>query len=222
MSTEGRAQELLDWVEDALPPDRRAAIDAHLADCPECRAAVREIQALTAGLERLGVRDPSRRAGPGVRVRWALAVAAAIAAVFAVSVIRDAPVAPASSVLMAVGRPGDGPAQLLAVETALADPGDRALLAHRIRAARSVPVRLAALSDAALGATRASELAEAFGDTDDLMVRLWLVVEIARSGDRAAAHAVLAAVDAMGAAAPPELREAVGNFLSGTPAGGGA
>jgi anti-sigma factor RsiW len=32
---------LLDYVEDVLPPDERAALDAHFAACPPCLAFVR-------------------------------------------------------------------------------------------------------------------------------------------------------------------------------------
>lgn len=36
------------FLRDALPPDRRAAIDAHLADCPACAALIEQEKRLSA------------------------------------------------------------------------------------------------------------------------------------------------------------------------------
>jgi anti-sigma factor RsiW len=38
---------LMDYFEDVLPPDTRAAVDTHLAGCPRCVAFVRAYRATT-------------------------------------------------------------------------------------------------------------------------------------------------------------------------------
>jgi anti-sigma factor RsiW len=36
---------LTDYLEDALPPDRAAAVEAHLATCPPCQVHLAQLQA---------------------------------------------------------------------------------------------------------------------------------------------------------------------------------
>jgi anti-sigma factor RsiW len=36
---------LTDYLEDALPPDEAAAVEAHLATCPPCQAHLAQLQA---------------------------------------------------------------------------------------------------------------------------------------------------------------------------------
>ena len=36
---------LTDYLEDALPPDEVAAVDAHLASCPQCRIHLAQLRA---------------------------------------------------------------------------------------------------------------------------------------------------------------------------------
>jgi anti-sigma factor RsiW len=76
------------YVDDALDPLERSAIDAHLADCPECRKQIEEEQHLRAHLRALPGIEPRpafewdlRRqlAGRPRRALWLLPLAASLA-----------------------------------------------------------------------------------------------------------------------------------------------
>ena len=216
MSIDGREQELLEWVSDELSPERRRQVDAHLAECAECRAAVRDMLALSAGLERLEGRVHAEGPGRARQRSWAWILAgAAAAAALLVPVLRDGPDVPGGAGgALRLGRPGGGPDQLLQLDQAVRAGAGGTLAAQQLRDGRSVPVRLAALTAAGsepdiLGP---GDLVEAFEAEVDLTVRLWLVVEIARSGDVSAAQRIRGLVAGMDRV-PGELREVVDQFL---------
>jgi hypothetical protein len=93
--------ELLDYVEDELPRERRRAVGAHVDSCPACRATVAELEGARAALRAapelelpaehrrridaaLGREGPERRArAPRRRLLAVLAAAAVLAAVVA-------------------------------------------------------------------------------------------------------------------------------------------
>ena len=218
MSTEGREQELLDWVAGDLPAARKAEVDAHLRACAECRALVRDLQTLSAGLELLGDDQPvgersvaraSRARVAWTRIAAAAAIAILVATPFGITRLRR----PIESGPVASARVTPA-AQLGEVSAGLA-AGDDALLARHARTAPSVPVRLAALSGAPQtpAALPSDELVAAFAAEDDTVVRLWLIVAIARTGSAAAAAEARAVVDGEGAAAAAEVRAAVDAYL---------
>lgn len=102
--THEELQELLGaYALDALPPAERAALDAHLADCPTCRAEVGELRSVVAALPLLAeeVAPP-----PSLRARIESSVRADLAS-------RGAPDAPASPPAPAsLPRPAPPPAAL--------------------------------------------------------------------------------------------------------------
>lgn len=232
MSIDGREQDLLDWTTGELAGERKAAVEAHLRQCAECRAAVRDVQRLSAGLERLGYRtgvriEPGRGGSSlpggwpfGRRATWA--AAAVLLALAGLPVLLDRPGGedgrggsmrgPAATV---PARPGTH--QLREVESARMayDPD---VLARYARTASSVPVRLAALSRRAEGGPSldTAELVAAFATDPDVMVRLWVVVEVARSGDVAGARRIRELSAAEGAALAPELQAAIESYLGPT------
>ena len=212
MSCEAREQELLDWSEGALSEQRSREIAAHLRDCGDCRAVVRDIQSLSVGLARLG------RAGARGRAKRRPARVRRVAIVAAVLVVGTA-------ILLMQRRSGTIPwptgarataaqAELDRVQAVLEGGGPPDALAGYLRSSPSIPVRLAASGGTtAAPALHGAELADAFAAEEDLLVRLWLVAEVARSGDEPAARQVRAQVHSMGTAAPAELREAVEAYL---------
>ena len=218
MSTEGREQDLLDWMAGDLPAARKAEVDAHLRSCGACRALVRDLQTLSAGLEALGSEDTRdapevggahRSRATRMRMAAAAAVVLLVATPFGIARLRQARERPAAASARATPA-----AQLGEVTEGLA-VGDEAVLARHARSSASVPVRLAALSGTpqAPALLPIDDLVAAFAAEDDTVVRLWLVVAIARSGSTAAAAQVRGLVDAEGAAAAAEVRAAVDAYL---------
>lgn len=86
---------LNEYLDSALPPERRADVDAHLATCPACAARLAEQRALFAALATwpdvplehdltsrvLTTLRPQRTPLPGI-VRWALVIQGGLAMVF--------------------------------------------------------------------------------------------------------------------------------------------
>ena len=58
------------YLDDALTPDERAAVEPHLAGCPRCRARVDELRATGRLLAGLPVLAPSRALRPRVQHGW--------------------------------------------------------------------------------------------------------------------------------------------------------
>ena len=200
MSTEGREQDLLDWVDGTLAPERRRAVDAHLRGCGECRAAARDLQIVGAGLEALGARrQRSRR----VIRRWmAGSVAAAVIVAGATYLLT-----------MSAGRAPNGVAELAQVEAALDDRSVGALLRHA-RSSGHLPVRLAAITQPIEepAVLSPADLVRLFESEGELIPQLWIVAEVARSGDAAAAREIRRMV-AERESVPAELRAAVADYL---------
>lgn len=126
-SPHDQARQLLPWyVNDTLDPDEKAMVDAHLADCAECRAELAAEQALAADVaalpidvehawsmlsDRIDAAGPPRRLAEPVpflrrkvAMGWALGgpLAAAAAVAFAVAIVPDAP-SPAGQTYRALG-----------------------------------------------------------------------------------------------------------------------
>lgn len=131
-----RAQQLLPWyVNGTLEADETAMVDAHLADCADCRADLASEQALARDVaalpidvehawstlnDRIGAAGPPRRLAEPmpflrrkVAMGWALGgpLAAAAAVAFAVAIVPGAP-SPAGETYRALGsaptaRPGN-------------------------------------------------------------------------------------------------------------------
>ena len=218
MSSEGREQDLLDWIEDRLSGPQRAIVDAHLRGCGECRAAVREMQSLSAGLARLGSR---RRVS--VYRRWAPAAVAAAAVLVAMSLMLPAPNRPpdhGARVPTVPAAAGSGPQELLEVEAALRG-GPPGRLQHHARSSAHASVRAVAVTApiGKPGQLSAADLVALFESEDDQLVRLWLVVEIARTGDVTAADRIRSLVTATTRAPTDELLAAVEAYLRPDPRG---
>lgn len=212
MSCEAREQELLDWSECARPEKRSREITAHLRDCADCRAMVRDFQSLSVGLARLGrgaARGRARRRP--ARVRTVAIVAAVLVAGAAVQLMQLR----SGTIRWSAGaRATAAQAELDHVQAVLKGGGPPDALAGYLRSSPSIPVRLAASGGTTAGpALHGDELADAFAEEEDLLVRLWLVAAVARLGDEPAAQQVRARVHSMGTAAPAELREAVEAYL---------
>ena len=57
---------LSDYLDDELSPGERAAVDAHLADCPECRHVRTELQRVVGSARGLMPLPPARDLWTGV------------------------------------------------------------------------------------------------------------------------------------------------------------
>jgi anti-sigma factor RsiW len=86
------AERVTAYVDDALAPAERVAVEAHLAECPECRAQAEEERELRARLRGLAPAEPparlearmrrSLRSRPGA-ARWLLPLAAGLVVLLA-------------------------------------------------------------------------------------------------------------------------------------------
>jgi anti-sigma factor RsiW len=86
-----------DYVDDALPPAERAAVDEHLRGCADCRELVTGLRSVVTAVSTLGPLEPPRAAWPRIerairgrnldrrapRWRWLAAAAALVLATFA-------------------------------------------------------------------------------------------------------------------------------------------
>lgn len=232
MSSEGREQDLMDWLTDDLAAARRANVDAHLRECAECRALLADLQSLSAGLARMGhtrtaqpaARHPARASIMGSRRRWAAAAMLLLSVPVVLFVLGRSEAQPGSGTEAEAAANGPPARQLEQVDDALRSGSNALLLGYLARSSSHVPVRLSAVSGSADGSARlpAAELVAAFEAEPELMVRLWLVVEIARSDDAASAEQVRRIVAEQGAGAPVELRAAVEEYLTPAPHPGAA
>src|SRR5512132_35545 len=66
MTHEHWTSRLSDYLDDDLPAETRAAVDAHLRDCPACRATLDELRAVTARAQALADRAPVNDLWPGI------------------------------------------------------------------------------------------------------------------------------------------------------------
>ena len=107
------AAELSTFFEGRLTDAHRADVAAHLADCPECRAALGALGRLTTS--ELPMVPPAlleAAAGRPSRRRWrraAAVMAAAACVLFAVSIARQSPEQPAGTVSTPVAIPSEPP-----------------------------------------------------------------------------------------------------------------
>ena len=69
MTTDAFIQRLSEYVDDELPADERAAVDAHLAACAECRAAVDDLRAVIARASSLPDTVPAAALWSGIAAR---------------------------------------------------------------------------------------------------------------------------------------------------------
>lgn len=222
MSSEGREQDLLDWIDGRLPAERRAEIDAHLRECAACRGLVSDMQSISAGLDHIGAQSrgtvvPRVEAPANRRVlQWAAAAAAVLALLSAPLLLRRQPpdVAPAPAAQRSGGA-HTGAEELLEVDRALRVGGGGETVARHARLGMSVTVRLAAIAGRAdaPASLPSAELLSLFAAEPDLMVQLWLVAELARSGDATAIERARVIVERLGQSAPPELAAAAQSYL---------
>jgi hypothetical protein len=66
MTHEHWTNRLSDYLDNELPAEARSAVDAHLRDCPACRATLDELRAVTARAQALADRAPVNDLWPGI------------------------------------------------------------------------------------------------------------------------------------------------------------
>jgi hypothetical protein len=66
MTHEHWTSRLSDYLDNELPSEARAAVDAHLRDCPACRATLDELRAVTARAQALADRSPVNDLWPAI------------------------------------------------------------------------------------------------------------------------------------------------------------
>ena len=66
MTHEHWTDRLSDYLDNDLPAGARAAVDAHLRDCPACRATLDELRAVTARAQALAARAPVNDLWPSI------------------------------------------------------------------------------------------------------------------------------------------------------------
>ncbi len=113
-------------IDGELPPEQVAAVDAHLANCPDCREVSEQLQTLIGQMKRLDRFAPlaettgsgdGRTAG-GARRWWPVAAGAGIAAAIAAAVLLERPAPPthvAVSTAPAADKPEPDAGQALAL-----------------------------------------------------------------------------------------------------------